>query len=124
MTRLRWIFATLALALLAGLPTSAMGQDLTMVWEFKVKAEMLCGLEVDGSLPSALLSRTLPELVAMSETARVALSGQPSVRTARLPADLRRVQMAMDETVFSEVRLREFATDRPGTAAHNRKLGQ
>ncbi|MGD2121075.1 MAG: hypothetical protein PVJ76_04995 [Gemmatimonadota bacterium] len=37
MTRLRWILATLVLALMAGLPATALGQDLTMVWEFKVK---------------------------------------------------------------------------------------
>lgn len=37
MTRLRWIFATLVLALLGGIPSSALSQELTMVWEFKVK---------------------------------------------------------------------------------------
>jgi hypothetical protein len=37
MTRLRWILATLVLAFMAGIPAAAQGQDLSMVWEFKVK---------------------------------------------------------------------------------------
>ena len=38
MTRFRWIIPALALALLASLPTTVAPQDLTMVWEFRVKA--------------------------------------------------------------------------------------
>jgi hypothetical protein len=37
MSKFRWLFATLALAFVAGLPTPGMGQELTMVWGFKVK---------------------------------------------------------------------------------------
>jgi len=37
MTRLRFLLAALSLALLSGIPSSVLGQDLTMVWEFKVK---------------------------------------------------------------------------------------
>jgi hypothetical protein len=45
MTRIRWILATLVMALLAGLPTSANGQDITMVGVMKAKAGSEAGFE-------------------------------------------------------------------------------
>ncbi|NNM06905.1 MAG: hypothetical protein HKO65_17545 [Gemmatimonadetes bacterium] len=45
MSGIRWVFATLALVLLAGLPRSGSSQDITMYWEFKVEPQSAAAFE-------------------------------------------------------------------------------
>ncbi|CCQ90437.1 hypothetical protein NITGR_290036 [Nitrospina gracilis 3/211] len=76
--------------------------------ELITKARMLTQFELDTEMWSALLTRTLLDLVNAKESDLAELSGQSKYAVAILQEELRRVQIALDEPVFAALTLSEL----------------
>lgn len=82
--------------------------DETRFRELITKARMLTQFELDAEMWSALLNRTLLDLVSAKESDLTEQSGQSKYAVAALRESLRRVQIALDEPVFATLTLSEL----------------
>ena len=81
------------------------------LWEFKTKAEVILGFDIDRSRLLSLLDRSLLDLVQSASTDLIRQTGQAPEFIEDLKTRLRHLQIAMDENVFGAVTLRELLTE-------------
>jgi len=80
------------------------------LWEFKTKAGVILGFDMDQTLLAFLLDRSLLDLVHSASADLVRQSGETTEFIEELKTRLRLLQIAMDEKVFGAVTLRELVT--------------
>ena len=76
--------------------------------EFRTKAELVLGLDVDKARAAPLLDRTLFELLQASGDALARDSGQPPAFGRQLQGKLRVLQIALDEDHLKNITLRKL----------------
>ncbi len=79
------------------------------IWEAIAKAQLLLEVDLDVAMADAVLDRPLGEIAAMSTGALGTLTRARVERVTELRALVRRLQVALDETAFAKLTLREFA---------------
>ena len=78
------------------------------LWEAVVKAQLLLESRVDVVVADAVLDRSLAAVAEMTNTALATITRASAERVAELLAMVRRLQVALDETAFTKLTLREF----------------
>ena len=80
------------------------------LWEFKTKAEVILGFDMDQTRLAFLLDRSLLDLAHSASADLVRQSGETTEFIEELKTRLRLLQIAMDEKVFGAITLRELVT--------------
>lgn len=81
------------------------------LWEFKTKAGVILGFDMDQTRLAFLLDRSLLDLAHSASADLVRQSGETTEFIEELKTRLRLLQIAMDEKVFGAVTLRELVTE-------------
>jgi hypothetical protein len=88
--------------------TTATGIHTIKIWELKTKAGIILGEDFKKEELTSLLDYSLVRILRTSDTGLAQISGQSVEFTKELKSKIRRVQIAFDEGVINEIRLREL----------------
>ena len=78
------------------------GISAVRLWEFKKKAELVLGVDIDPVTMAPILDEPVAELAAMSLAELEGLTFRPREELEELQDELRKVQIALDEPAFND----------------------